>query len=50
MARCGGKEDQRTHILYGLASEDAAASPRRDVEKITVLWRDSVVRFAGAFF
>ncbi len=33
MARCGGEEDQRTHILYGLASEDAAASLRRDVEK-----------------
>jgi hypothetical protein len=33
MARCGGEEDQRTHILDGLASEDAAASPRRDLEK-----------------
>jgi hypothetical protein len=33
MARCGGEEDQRTDILHGLASKDAAASPRRDVEK-----------------
>ena len=42
MARCGGEEDQRTHILDGLASEDAAASPRRDVEKITLCFGGTV--------